>query len=516
MVIKAWSPFIILTAMVTIWSLKPFKALFASGGALSGTVFSIPVPMLHNLVQKMAPVVAAPALWRGLFLQLAVGHWNRDPDRRRARHSFAAPQASRGSPDPGRDLQGTGLPIYSIGMVLAFAFIANYSGLSTTLAMALAHTGKAFAFFSPFLGWVGVFLTGSDTSANALFGALQATTAAQRGARGSGRDGQHHRRCDRQDDLAPVHRHCLRSRGPGRQGIGPVSLHRQAQPGLPGADRHHLHAAGCVSVDDSYHLKLLPDPMPAIRLSDRVAQQLLELIQSTQLQSGAKLPTERALAEQLGVSRTALREAIQKLASRGVLESRVGAGTFVGSRVPLWHEQAVAPLESLLRDDPQYRYDVLEARQALELSTAWYAAQRATDKDRDRIRRCFDDMLRHQQARDAASAARSDAQFHLAIAEASHNAVLVQLMGSLFELVLGTVAQNRRLMFVHDDLSTLEHLTAQHHNLMQAIVDGEPEQARSAIGQHLAYVHEKLSESDAEAARRKRLDRFSSSSAIFS
>jgi DNA-binding GntR family transcriptional regulator len=113
---------------------------------------------------------------------------------------------------------------------------------------------------------------------------------------------------------------------------------------------------------------------------------------------------------------------------------------------------AVAPLESLLRDDPQYRYDVLEARQALELSTAWYAAQRATDKDRDRIRRCFDDMLRHQQARDAASAARSDAQFHLAIAEASHNAVLVQLMGSLFELVLGTVAQNRRLMFVHDDL----------------------------------------------------------------
>ena len=256
--------------------------------------------------------------------------------------------------------------------------------------------------------------------------------------------------------------------------------------------------------------------MPAIRLSDRVAQQLLELIQSTQLQSGAKLPTERALAEQLGVSRTAQREAIQKLASRGVLESRVGAGTFVGSRVPLWHEQAVAPLESLLRDDPRYRYDVLEARQALELSTAWYAAQRATDKDRDRIRRCFDDMLRHQQARDAASAARSDAQFHLAIAEASHNAVLVQLMGSLFELVLGTVAQNRRLMFVHDDLSTLEHLTAQHHNLMQAIVDGEPEQARSAIGQHLAYVHEKLSESDAEAARRKRLDRFSSSSAIFS
>ncbi|MEG1456437.1 MAG: L-lactate permease, partial [Comamonas sp.] len=72
-------------------------------------------------------------------------------------------------------------PILSIGMVLAFAFIANYSGLSATLALALAHTGKAFTFFSPFLGWIGVFLTGSDTSANALFAALQATTAQQLG-----------------------------------------------------------------------------------------------------------------------------------------------------------------------------------------------------------------------------------------------------------------------------------------------------------------------------------------------
>jgi L-lactate permease len=72
-------------------------------------------------------------------------------------------------------------PIYSIGMVLAFAFIANYSGLSATLALLLAGTGVAFTFFSPFLGWMGVFLTGSDTSSNALFCNLQATTAQQIG-----------------------------------------------------------------------------------------------------------------------------------------------------------------------------------------------------------------------------------------------------------------------------------------------------------------------------------------------
>lgn len=182
MVIKAWSPFIILTAMVTIWSLKPFKGLFASGGALSGTVFSIPVPMLHNLVQKMAPVVAAPTPYGAVYSF----NWLSATGTAILIAAVLAILLLRLKPAVavqtlGETFKELALPIYSIGMVLAFAFIANYSGLSTTLAMALAHTGKAFAFFSPFLGWVGVFLTGSDTSANALFGALQATTAAQLG-----------------------------------------------------------------------------------------------------------------------------------------------------------------------------------------------------------------------------------------------------------------------------------------------------------------------------------------------
>jgi len=71
------------------------------------------------------------------------------------------------------------IPIYSIGMVLAFAYLANYSGLSATLALLFAATGPAFTFLSPILGWLGVFLTGSDTSSNALFGGLQAATGQQ-------------------------------------------------------------------------------------------------------------------------------------------------------------------------------------------------------------------------------------------------------------------------------------------------------------------------------------------------
>ncbi|MGE8561081.1 MAG: L-lactate permease [Acinetobacter sp.] len=179
---KAWSPFMILTAMVTIWSIKPFKDLFTKDGALHDLVFSIKVPYLHQLVQKMPPVVPEvkdydaiykfdwlSATGTAIFIAAIITIIFLKMKPKEAVVTF------------GETINELKTPIYSIGMVLAFAFIANYSGMSATLALALAHTGQAFTFFSPFLGWIGVFLTGSDTSANALFAALQATTAQQIG-----------------------------------------------------------------------------------------------------------------------------------------------------------------------------------------------------------------------------------------------------------------------------------------------------------------------------------------------
>lgn len=181
-IIKAWSPFLILTAMVTIWSIAPFKALFAAGGALEHWVLKIPVPSLDQLVQKMPPIVPVPTGYEAVYRFDAVSATGT------AIMLGAVIAIVLLKMRPAAALRTFGetvnelkVPIYSIGMVLAFAFIANYSGLSATLALALAHTGKAFTFFSPFLGWLGVFLTGSDTSSNALFSALQATTAQQIG-----------------------------------------------------------------------------------------------------------------------------------------------------------------------------------------------------------------------------------------------------------------------------------------------------------------------------------------------
>ena len=181
-IIKAWSPFIILTIFVMVWSIAPFKKLFAKGGALESWVLSFDVSFLNNIIVKTAPIVATDAKisavykfdWfsatgTAIILAAIVSTFVLKMRPARAIGVF------------GMTLKELALPIYSIGIVLAFAFIANYSGLSSTLALALSQTGKSFTFFSPFLGWLGVFVTGSDTSSNALFGALQATTAHQIG-----------------------------------------------------------------------------------------------------------------------------------------------------------------------------------------------------------------------------------------------------------------------------------------------------------------------------------------------
>lgn len=181
-IIKAWSPFLILTVMVTIWTLKPFKAMFVAGGAMQAWTLNIAIPHLDQLVMKTAPIVAnaiaMPAVYK-FDLIAASG----------TAILFSAILAMfvlRISPGTGlttfkETLKELRWAIISIGMVLAFAFVMNYSGMSSTLALVLAGTGAAFPFFSPFLGWLGVFLTGSDTSSNALFGSLQATTAHQVG-----------------------------------------------------------------------------------------------------------------------------------------------------------------------------------------------------------------------------------------------------------------------------------------------------------------------------------------------
>jgi lactate permease len=181
-VVKAWSPFIILTVMVVIWSQGFFKVLFAPGGALESLVFKFEVPSLHNLVMKAEPIVNKPTPYEAILKLDILSATGTAILIACIISIFILKMSAKDAVATFKEtLNELKMPILSIGFVLGFAFIANYSGLSSTLALALAGTGGLFPFFSPFLGWIGVFLTGSDTSANALFSNLQAITAQQVG-----------------------------------------------------------------------------------------------------------------------------------------------------------------------------------------------------------------------------------------------------------------------------------------------------------------------------------------------
>lgn len=247
-----------------------------------------------------------------------------------------------------------------------------------------------------------------------------------------------------------------------------------------------------------------------MRLSDRLARQLLDLIADRGLQPGHRLPAERQLALELGASRASVREAIHQLASRGLLRSRQGGGTYLQdlSGSDAWPEHhLIQTLGGLVSHDPEYRYDVLEARHALEGGTAWHAALRATDEDRARIRARFDDLLRFQNQDDAELSAQADAGFHLAIAEASHNAVLLQTMRGLFQLLHATVTRNRQRMYTVQ--VNQDQLALQHQAVMDAIFAGDAPAARDAVWRHLEFVHTTVRALDEDEARRARSSRLS-------
>ena len=247
-------------------------------------------------------------------------------------------------------------------------------------------------------------------------------------------------------------------------------------------------------------------PVRQRRLSDGIVMQLEGMILEGSLKAGERLPAERVLAERFGVSRPSLREAIQKLAARGLLVSRQGGGNYVAAELGSAFSD---PLLNLLESNPGAQRDLLEFRHTLEGSCAYYAALRATPLDKQRLHEahaalqaCYAPAGQASQAEEGAA----DARFHLAIAEASHNAVLLHTIRGLFDLLRHNVVTNIGGLYLQRS-ETRERLREQHLALYQAIVEGRAEEARTRSQQHISYVQEVLVEGNEEAQRMARAQR---------
>jgi GntR family transcriptional regulator, L-lactate dehydrogenase operon regulator len=234
-----------------------------------------------------------------------------------------------------------------------------------------------------------------------------------------------------------------------------------------------------------------------------LSEEIERLIAAGGLDVGARLPSERQLASTFGVSRSSLREAIQKLISRGRLVSRHGGGTYVAEpSASTALQDAFTPLKTLVGEWPDYWQDVMEIRKSLEGDAAYYAAERASDEDRARMKMELERVSHRHTPQDAAPLARADVEFHMSIAHASHNAVLIQVMAGLFDLMEQSISHSLEALYRLP--STVDMLEQQHAAIIEAILAGHAAQARTKALEHLEFVERSLRPIEEAAARQRR------------
>lgn len=210
--------------------------------------------------------------------------------------------------------------------------------------------------------------------------------------------------------------------------------------------------------------------------------------------AGARIPAERQLAEMLGVSRNSLREAVLALKTRGLLTSRRGSGVFVTERL----QSAVAdPWRQLVVDHPDMRWDTLEFRRELEAATAHYAALRATADDLAALAAIVERLEQAYASEDKPAEHRADADFHEAIAKASHNSMFLYLHSSMVRMLREHISLNLEGL---DDPSgkVTACLRSQHLRIWEAIRHHQADAARKAMLKHVDFTRDELARREAK------------------
>jgi GntR family transcriptional repressor for pyruvate dehydrogenase complex len=218
-------------------------------------------------------------------------------------------------------------------------------------------------------------------------------------------------------------------------------------------------------------------PIKHIRVSDEIVNQMKTLISEGRLKPGDQLPPERDLIKEFGVSRPSLREALKSLIAMGFLEVSPAKRPFVKSMIS---ERMQDPLSLLIKTDTQKIFDLIEVRKAMEAWSAFHAAQRATEEDIERLQFIIKEMKSAFEK--GLSWEKEDANFHLAIAQATHNTIQTHIMSTIYDLLRESVAK------VFTDRAKVKKLLYQHHRIFSAIKNHSPENARDRTLEHLDYV----------------------------
>lgn len=224
-------------------------------------------------------------------------------------------------------------------------------------------------------------------------------------------------------------------------------------------------------------------PIKPKRISDQVFEQIRELIYKGEFKTGQQILPERELAVSMAVSRTSVRNAINKLVTMGLLEHRQGQGTFVSSP----DNRKGNPLAAAMATDEATLDDLLEVRMGLECNAAMLAAQRATDNDLKAIEKSLEEMEQDLEATDRIGTG-PDAAFHMAVAFSTKNPVLIHLMRNFYDFLFVGIKKNLAHMYM--DRSALEDVIVHHRTIFEAIKGRSSQEAFEAMRSHIHYVQE--------------------------
>ena len=225
-------------------------------------------------------------------------------------------------------------------------------------------------------------------------------------------------------------------------------------------------------------------PIKPKKVSSQIADQIRSSILAGEFAPGDKLPPERELAEMFGVSRPSVREALNMLASSGLVMSYQGGGTLVMSLV---ETIAGNPLMELIRFEQERALDVIEVRKGMESWTAYYAAERALPEDLRRLEEIVDGMRCNLDGLKPSEDL--DANFHIVIARSTHNIVWLHLMQSLFDAMKEFQQSVWRAVYLTQDD---HHLLYQHHRrIFEAIKRKDAPGARDAMNEHLTFAEQR-------------------------
>lgn len=220
-------------------------------------------------------------------------------------------------------------------------------------------------------------------------------------------------------------------------------------------------------------------PIKPAKLADAVAEHIQQLIRDGVLRPGDRLLSERELSARLDVSRPSLRLALDKLLDLGLLTTDAQGVCYISEAIG----QSLRDPLALLMEEPNARLDCMEFRSVVEAAAAHYAADRASELDRETITGHFQRMIAAHEAGDAEEVARADADFHFAIYAASHNTVLLHVMRSLEAAVRSNVYLNRRKLFERRRAPDTQ--LAEHAAIHDAIMDRNAELANKAARDHM-------------------------------